>query len=183
MPPPLHVDPRHEKASCRHAYRLNGRPHHRGDGNSRQIAADQFRLRGGARPSAYLPSSPVPRGDCLAAPRQLQGAHDESERPLVSVDRRVARGRRHCKPTAQRAPKVYGVTSSPRFSPRLALRPGEAAQALGCSRDFFDEHIAPELRWIRRGRLKFVAIAELEDWLRRGAALSLDGVHGPRAAQ
>jgi hypothetical protein len=58
--------------------------------------------------------------------------------------------------------------------PRLALTPAEAAQALGCSRDFFDKHIGPELLWVRRGRLKFVAIAEMEDWLRRNAALTLD---------
>jgi hypothetical protein len=58
---------------------------------------------------------------------------------------------------------------------RLALTPTETAQALGCSRDFFDKHIGPELRWVRRGRLKFVAIAEIEDWLRRSAALTLDG--------
>jgi hypothetical protein len=57
---------------------------------------------------------------------------------------------------------------------RLALTPTEAARALGCSRDFFDKHIAPELRWVRRGRLKFVAVAELEDWLRRSAALTLE---------
>jgi hypothetical protein len=57
---------------------------------------------------------------------------------------------------------------------RLALTPSEAAQALGCSRDFFDEHIGPELRWVRRSRLKFAAIAEIEDWLRRSAALTLD---------
>ena len=58
--------------------------------------------------------------------------------------------------------------------PRLALTPAEAAKALGCSRDFFDKHIGPELRWVRRGRLKFVAIAEIEDWLRRNAALTLE---------
>lgn len=58
---------------------------------------------------------------------------------------------------------------------RLALTPDEAARALGCSRDFLDDHIGPELRWVRRGRLKFVAIAELEDWLRRSAARTLDG--------
>jgi excisionase family DNA binding protein len=52
---------------------------------------------------------------------------------------------------------------------RLALTPTEAAQALGCSRDFFDKHIGPELRWVRRGRLRFVAIAEVEDWLHRSA--------------
>jgi hypothetical protein len=57
---------------------------------------------------------------------------------------------------------------------RLALTPNEAAVALGCSRDFFDEHIGPELRSVRRGRLKFVAIFELEDWLRRSAALTLE---------
>jgi hypothetical protein len=57
---------------------------------------------------------------------------------------------------------------------RLALTPSEAAQALGCSRDFFDKHIGPELRWVRRGRLKFAAIAEIEDWLRWSSALTLD---------
>jgi hypothetical protein len=57
---------------------------------------------------------------------------------------------------------------------RLALTPSEAAQALGCSRDFFDKHIGSELRWVRRGRLKFVAIAEVEDWLRRSASFTLD---------
>jgi hypothetical protein len=57
---------------------------------------------------------------------------------------------------------------------RLALTPTEAAQALGCSRDFFDKHIGPELRWVRRGRLKFVAVAEIEDWLGRSATLTLD---------
>jgi len=56
-----------------------------------------------------------------------------------------------------------------RREPRLALRPSEAAESLGWSRDFFDEHIAPELRWIRRGRLKLVAVAELQGWLRRSA--------------
>jgi hypothetical protein len=30
---------------------------------------------------------------------------------------------------------------------RLALTPTEAAQELGRSRDFFDKHIGPELRW------------------------------------
>jgi hypothetical protein len=57
---------------------------------------------------------------------------------------------------------------------RLALAPTEAAECLGCSRDFLNKHISPELRWVRRGRLKFVAVAELEDWLRRSAAFTLD---------
>jgi len=57
--------------------------------------------------------------------------------------------------------------------PRLAFSPDEAAAALGCSRDFFDEHVRPELRLIRRGRRVFVAIAELERWLERSGALTL----------
>lgn len=35
---------------------------------------------------------------------------------------------------------------------RLAFTPNEAAFALGCSREFFEEHLGPE-RWTRRGRL------------------------------
>jgi hypothetical protein len=69
---------------------------------------------------------------------------------------------------------VENVMSEPDRPVRLALTPTEAAVALGCSRDFFDKHIGSELRWVRRGRLKFVAIAELEDWLRRSAAFTLE---------
>jgi hypothetical protein len=42
------------------------------------------------------------------------------------------------------------------------------------SRDYFDEHIAAELRWVRRGHRKFVAVAELERWLERAAALTVE---------
>jgi hypothetical protein len=59
--------------------------------------------------------------------------------------------------------------------PRLAYSPDEAARALGCSRDFLDEHVAPELRWVRRGRRKFVAVAELSRWLEASAARTLEG--------
>jgi len=58
---------------------------------------------------------------------------------------------------------------------RLALSPVEAAQAFGVSRDFFDEHILPELRVVRRGRLVLVPVTELERWLARSAALTLEG--------
>jgi len=49
--------------------------------------------------------------------------------------------------------------------PRLALRVEEAAAALGVSDDYFRVSIAPELRWCRRGRVKVVAISELQRWL------------------
>ena len=41
---------------------------------------------------------------------------------------------------------------------------------LGVSRDFFDEHIKPELRIVRRGsKTILVPIAELERWLDKSA--------------
>ena len=65
--------------------------------------------------------------------------------------------------------------SSKPLLPRLALRvPDEAADALGVSPDFFDEHVRPELRLVRRGRLVFVAVTELERWLESSAARTLE---------
>jgi hypothetical protein len=55
--------------------------------------------------------------------------------------------------------------SKPPPPPRLALSPDEACAALSVGRTFFDEQIAPELRWVRRGRRKFVSVRELERWL------------------
>ena len=57
--------------------------------------------------------------------------------------------------------------------PRLALSSDEAAAALGVSRDFFDEHIAHELRVVRRGRRKLIPVPELERWLAAAAALTI----------
>lgn len=53
---------------------------------------------------------------------------------------------------------------------RLALSPDEAATSIGVSRDFFDEHVAPELRIVRRGRRRLVPVREIEAWLDREAA-------------
>jgi excisionase family DNA binding protein len=59
-------------------------------------------------------------------------------------------------------------------SSRLALSPDEAAAALGVSRDFFDKHVLPELRVVRRGRKVLVSIAELERWLAKNAARTIE---------
>ena len=48
--------------------------------------------------------------------------------------------------------------------PRLALRPTEAAAALGCSEDFF-RTIQHELPWVRRGRVRLVSVRALGEWL------------------
>ena len=63
---------------------------------------------------------------------------------------------------------------TPQSPPRLALTPAEAATALGVSRDFYDQHIAPELRIVRRGRRRLIPVRELERWLERAAALPLN---------
>ncbi|MDQ6607746.1 MAG: helix-turn-helix domain-containing protein [Actinomycetota bacterium] len=63
---------------------------------------------------------------------------------------------------------------SSRPVPRLALTKPEAAQALGVSVDTLERHILPELRVVRRGRLVMISVQEIERWLERSAALTLD---------
>lgn len=48
--------------------------------------------------------------------------------------------------------------------PRLALSRDEAAASLGMSLDSFERWVQPELRLIRRGRMRLVPVAELERW-------------------
>ncbi len=55
--------------------------------------------------------------------------------------------------------------------PRLCVKPEEAAQMLGVSRDFCDEHVKPELRIVRSGaRTVLIPVAELVRWVERNAA-------------
>lgn len=56
---------------------------------------------------------------------------------------------------------------------RLTLSPTEAAETLGVSRDFLDEHVLPELRVIRRGRRRLIPVRELERWVEENAAFTL----------
>jgi excisionase family DNA binding protein len=76
-----------------------------------------------------------------------------------------------------KAPEV-GFLSAKRLSiasvvPRLALTPREAAASIGCSEEFFRERVDHELRWVRRGRKRFVPVAELERWAERSAEQTL----------
>jgi hypothetical protein len=59
--------------------------------------------------------------------------------------------------------------------PRVALTREEAAAALGMSLDSFERHCQPELKLIRRGRLRLVPVTELERWAERSAELTLRG--------
>ena len=57
---------------------------------------------------------------------------------------------------------------------RLALRvPDEAAASLGVGRDYFHEHVRPDLRVIRRGSLVLVLVSELERWGQEAGARAL----------
>lgn len=58
---------------------------------------------------------------------------------------------------------------SPSPIPRLSLRVTEAAEALGISEDFYRAQVAPEVRVVRRGKVKLVSIAELTRWLDENA--------------
>lgn len=57
--------------------------------------------------------------------------------------------------------------------PRVALTPPEAAASLGVGLDFFDEHVSPELRLIRRGRKRLIPLRELERWAAENAEWAL----------
>jgi len=48
--------------------------------------------------------------------------------------------------------------------PRVALSREEAAASLGISIDSFERHVQPDMRLIRRGRLRLVPLCELERW-------------------
>jgi excisionase family DNA binding protein len=63
---------------------------------------------------------------------------------------------------------------------RLAVTVAEACEALGVSWDFWREHVAPELRIVRRGRRKLVPVSELSAWLERNAEVAVPVVTGSR---
>lgn len=64
------------------------------------------------------------------------------------------------------------LTLRDRRVPVLALSKQESAQALGVSLNFFEQEIAHELKMVRRGRRRLVAVRELERWLEREADLA-----------
>jgi excisionase family DNA binding protein len=51
----------------------------------------------------------------------------------------------------------------------LALRPDEAADAIGVSRATFYERVLPQLRVVYIGRARLVPVPELERWLEKEA--------------
>ena len=57
--------------------------------------------------------------------------------------------------------------------PRLALSKAEAADALGVSVDFLEQHVLHELRIVRRGRRRLIPLTELQRWIDLNAQRTL----------
>jgi hypothetical protein len=82
-------------------------------------------------------------------------------------------------------PEAGGVSAKQRIPPpRLALSVMEAAASVDMSHDAFKQHVAPQLKWVRCGRMKRVPVRVLEDWLLENAeklpAELLDDNHNGR---
>lgn len=58
--------------------------------------------------------------------------------------------------------------------PRIALTRAEASHALGISMDSFERYVQPEVRVIRRGRMRLIPLRDLERWADQNVALTLD---------
>jgi hypothetical protein len=56
---------------------------------------------------------------------------------------------------------------------RLAITRAEAARALGVSINSFERHVQPELRIVRRGKLRLIPVSEIERWLEENAQWTL----------
>lgn len=57
---------------------------------------------------------------------------------------------------------------------RVALTRAEAAAALGMSLDSFERYVQPEIRVIRRGRMRLIPCSELDRWAAENATFVLD---------
>jgi hypothetical protein len=57
---------------------------------------------------------------------------------------------------------------------RFAMTRAEAARALGVSINSFERHVQPELKIVRRGKLRLIPVREIERWLEENAELVLE---------
>jgi hypothetical protein len=74
---------------------------------------------------------------------------------------------------SRRVTELTRTTEATRNVPRLALSKAEAAEALGVSVDFFEKHVMPDLRIVRRGRRRLIPLHVLENWLDENASRTL----------
>ena len=55
----------------------------------------------------------------------------------------------------------------------VAVTREDAARALGMSLDSFERFVQPEIKLIRKGRMRLVPVAELQMWAERNAERTL----------
>jgi hypothetical protein len=65
-----------------------------------------------------------------------------------------------------------------RQAPRLALTRQEAAAALGMSINSFERYVQPELRLVRREKLRLIPVREIERWLEENSDVMLEQLGG-----
>jgi hypothetical protein len=84
----------------------------------------------------------------------------ETERSVVTIQiSELGRVQRRVRAAASVSDRAAVTTVEP--VPRLALTQQEACASLGCSEEFFVEHVRPYLRVVRRGRKRLFPVAEL----------------------
>src|SRR5690242_2163162 len=70
---------------------------------------------------------------------------------------------------------MTGIETTDERAPiKLALSKVDAANALGVSVDFFEDHVMSDLRIVRRGRRRLIPIGELHRWLETNAHRTLE---------
>jgi excisionase family DNA binding protein len=120
----------------------------------------------GGTPGAVVPFDQLELDGVPVDSVRLRRRPRETER---DVDRRRPDAERGSSPVAPAGISARPTVVRARALPRLSVSPGEAARMLGVSRDFFDEHLKPELRVVRRGKLILIPVAELERWFDKSA--------------
>ena len=85
----------------------------------------------------------------------------ETEHSVVStqIGEQLGRAERRVRPPAAASDGSSITTVEP--VSRIALTQQEACASLGCSEEFFLEHVRPHLRVVRRGRKRLFPVAEL----------------------
>jgi hypothetical protein len=66
------------------------------------------------------------------------------------------------------------TSARPRPVPRIALTRREAAESIGVGLTTFKQQVQPQLRMVRRGKVRLIPVTELERWLEENAEAVVD---------
>jgi hypothetical protein len=76
-------------------------------------------------------------------------------------------------PRSPHQPPAFGSRIHTKDS-RLALRPAEAARAIGVSDETFDRYVKPHLRVVRLGSVRIYPVADIERFLAESGAAPIE---------